>query len=381
MKMNNVLILGAALLLAPLTSTLAQSTWETVDLLAPALGYYVLADSNGNFVSTANDQSSTNRITNVSVSTDHGLTWQSIGQIPEYGVRLAQAPDGTLYGEANAVVNNLPSSRVWQSVDHGATWTMLSNPSLTPSGQFGSVHLAAGNSGTVYLCGRIWPGGSGGWTVRKGVPTSNGYSWSTVDSYSIGNQANGFCLRPATAPGQLDEVFVCGYVGSTWIVRHSLDSGATWTTLDSYNPGVSGQARGAAVGPDGSIYVAGVISTTVNKTTQSGWLVRKSTNHGVSWTNVDYVANASPYYNSTIAADAFGRVLVVGYVGSTWMARGSSDGGATWTTTDLFLPTGYSSSIAYSAACDAFGNFCVTGSMVKPGTSGSVTPIRRLAAP
>jgi hypothetical protein len=35
MNKQNHLLLGAALLLVPLTPTFAQSTWETVDALAP----------------------------------------------------------------------------------------------------------------------------------------------------------------------------------------------------------------------------------------------------------------------------------------------------------------------------------------------------------
>src|SRR5579859_3864423 len=105
MNIKSTFALAVTWLVMPLTPTFAQSTWQTVDALTPALGMYVLADSNGNFISTANDKSTTNRMSDVSVSTDQGLTWQTVGQIPDYLARLAQGPDGTVYAMAQAIVN------------------------------------------------------------------------------------------------------------------------------------------------------------------------------------------------------------------------------------------------------------------------------------
>ena len=48
MKKTSLLLpLGAALLLAPLTSTVAQSTWQTVDDLTPWRGRDIVADAAG----------------------------------------------------------------------------------------------------------------------------------------------------------------------------------------------------------------------------------------------------------------------------------------------------------------------------------------------
>jgi hypothetical protein len=55
MKNNtpHLLALGAALLLAPLTSTFATPSWETVDNLTPWRGRDIVSDANGNFGSVA----------------------------------------------------------------------------------------------------------------------------------------------------------------------------------------------------------------------------------------------------------------------------------------------------------------------------------------
>src|ERR1035438_4111895 len=106
MKTNtpHVLTLGAALLLAPLTTTFAQSTWETVDALTPWRGIAIVADNDGNFISLALDNSTSGTgpvSTAVSLSSDGGATWQTNGSIAGYAVHLSAAPDGALFASGN----------------------------------------------------------------------------------------------------------------------------------------------------------------------------------------------------------------------------------------------------------------------------------------
>ena len=60
-----ILSLGAALCLAPLTSTLAQSNWETTDAALPFAGRDIVADPAGNFIGLNLDYTTTNAITSV----------------------------------------------------------------------------------------------------------------------------------------------------------------------------------------------------------------------------------------------------------------------------------------------------------------------------
>ena len=128
MKTNTprLLALGTALLLAPLTTTLAQSAWETTDVLANYAGRAVATDSSGNFISLALD-GSTNAgpvSTAVSLSTDSGLTWQTVGSIPGFALKLTVAPDDTLYASGNRSATVSGKAFVWFSQDHGATWAV-----------------------------------------------------------------------------------------------------------------------------------------------------------------------------------------------------------------------------------------------------------------
>jgi len=391
---TQLLTLGAVLSFAPLTSTLAQSGWQTVDVLAPWRGRDIVADADGRFISVAIDNGATGSggvvSTAVTVSNDGGTTWETVGSIAGYANDLAVAPGGTaLFAMGNRSDTVSGRAFLWQSLDHGATWTTF-DPGVGASQTFLALDLAVGNSGDIYLCGYFY--GGSGWVVRKGHPTGmGGFTWSTVDSQSL-SQPPSITVRRGVA-GQPDEVLVCG---GGWLVRRSLDGGATWTTVDS----AAGSAYSLTTSPDGSIYVAGRISTTtyvtnqtvikkkvvttVTPTTVYGWQVRRSVNGGVSWANVDYVANAQPVSSSALIADDFGRVFAVGFSISTppttWLVRGSSDGGATWVPTDSFLPAGETRAQAMGVAVDALGNVCVIG---ETGTTASnyAAPIRRLAAP
>jgi hypothetical protein len=381
MRTNYLFNISAAFFVATFTTTFAQSSWETVDNLAKSRGRDIVADSQGNFISLAIDDSTNTSspvTTAVSVSADHGSTWQTVGSIAGYALDLAVAPDGALFATGNRTATVSGRAFLWQSLDHGATWTVC-DPSaglfvtnrtvvgkkvvvtVSPTTML-VADVAAGNSGAVYVCGQ-----ASSWIVRKGLRAMDGsISWTTVDTLTIGGPASVY-VRPGTG-AQADEVLVCG---GGWTVRRSLDGGATWTTLDS----TAGSAFALTTTPDGAICVVGRTATS-----QANWLVRRSVDNGAAWANVDYVANGWPQYS--ITADAFGRVFAVGFnnvTPRTWLVRGSTDGGATWTTTDLFLPSGATSSQADAVAVDGLGNVCVVGELYY-GTTVSA-PIRRLGIP
>jgi hypothetical protein len=393
MKTNLSLAYGALLLLAPLTPTLAQSTWQTVDAVTPWQGRAIVADPAGNFISLAISTNSTTTpvSTIVSRSADSGVTWQTVGLIGGYALKLAAAPDGTLYASGNRSDPVSSKAFIWVSLDHGATWTLATDPSAGLSTALLSMDIQTDSTGAIYVAG--WLIGGNHWIVRKGQPTANGLSWSTADNFlASSGQPEGVCVRRAAAAGQPDQVFVCGNANGLWTVRHSPDAGATWATIDSYTFGSQQWPYSVATGADGSIYVAGRVdqTTVVRKknttttTTVGGWLMRKSANGGASWSNVDYVTNASPAYARSLVVDPLGRIFAVGSQATTaasWLVRASADGGATWTTTDSFLPSGYTGAQAWSAAVDALGNICVVGTVSDGTESDDAAVVRRLAAP
>jgi hypothetical protein len=379
-KTPHILTLGAALLLAPLTSTLAQSTWETTDALMPYSGRAIVADASGDFItlSVPTNSTTTPVSTVVSVSTDTGLAWQTAGTIPGYALKLTAAPDGTLYASGNLTGRGGDKPFVWFSRDHGTNWT-VSDPWAGQTNTLYVTDLAAGNSGAVYACGLY---ATPRWFVRKGVlNAAGGITWTTVDN-NINGDAQSISVRPGAA-SQPDQIFVCGEAPSLsgWAVRRSTDGGATWSTVDA---NTLANAYSVAAGADGSIYAIGKYLKAVKNGYQSGWIVRKSSDNGTTWSTVDSVPNVFPAFGSSLRVDAFGRVFAVGFTlttPETWLVRGSADGGATWTNTDIFLPAGYTSAQAMGAASDALGNVCVIGDVENGTPSANLAPVRRLAAP
>src|SRR5579859_1776440 len=114
-----LLTLGAGLLIAPISSTLAQSTWQSVDAITGWLGRAIVADPAGNFISLAISTNSTSPVsTIVSRSTDAGVTWQSTALIGGYALKLAAAPDGTLYASGNRSATFSGKTFIWVSLDH-----------------------------------------------------------------------------------------------------------------------------------------------------------------------------------------------------------------------------------------------------------------------
>ena len=387
-KTLHLLTLGAALLLAPLTTTIAQSTWETTDALTPYSGRAIVADSSGNFITlslSTNSTSNTGLVsTAVSLSSDTGLTWQTVGTIPGFAGRLTAAPDGTLYacGTRSATVSG--KAFVWFSQNHGATWTVsdpwLGNTNTFPqTNVFLSTDLAAGNSGAVYVCGVV---ATPRWIVRKGVlNAAGGITWTMADN-NINGDAQSISVRPGAA-SQPDQIFVCGEAPSLrgWAVRRSSDGGATWSTV---NANTLASAFSVAAGADGSICAIGRYQKAVNNGYQYGWIVRQSSNNGTTWSTVDSVVNLSPAGATSLMVDVFGRVFALGSTmttPSTWLVRGSVYCGATWTTTDTFLPAGYTWAAALGAASDALGNVCVIGDVENGTPSANLAPVRRLPAP
>src|SRR5205814_428740 len=106
--------------------------------------------------------------------------------------------------------------------------------------------------------------------------------------------------------------------GLTWLVRRSLDDGATWSTVDAPQ---LGNAFAWAISSDsqGGIYVAGRETVTVKSgksvMSYTEWIVRKSGDGGNTWGTVDQFKLSAPNSSVTwgIGRDSTGNVAAVGY--------------------------------------------------------------------
>lgn len=174
------------------------------------------------------------------------------------------------------------------------------------------------------------------WTARQGSYDAATGTWSfrTVDQISSG-VAHGVSIINS---GSVAGIYVVGDLGQgwgqTWVVRKSTDGGKTWTQSDSYRYDSSGIAvsfpRGIVEDLAGNLYVAGygekaTITGYNRKTPQYSyiphWLVRKSSDGGISWSvDDDFQYSPSVFAKAAgIGVDQAGNVYVAG------IARDSSN--------------------------------------------------------
>jgi hypothetical protein len=315
-------------------------------------------------------------------------TWQTVddfqyasGQDSEVD-SLAVAPNGALFACGDATdASGIYHELVMASADGGITW---SGPldDFVPAGDnlwWYAAGIVADRAGNLYVAGNTESSGIGAshWMVRRS--SDGGANWSTVDDYQDGGVFTSAHGITADAAGN---VYVVGYLDGTssWAVRKGT-GGTNFSTIDIVSSSWLEGADSVFVHPTAGVFAPGVgpVATTTDKrghvTITYGWVVRRSTNGGTTWSTVDNfsLAAGNKSVASGIASDALGNIYVVGYgytstgKGATqttsrhWLVRKSTDGGNSWTTVDNYqLASGIDSS-ATAFAADAQGNLFVAG--------------------
>ncbi len=315
----------------------------------------------------------------VLASGDSGSTWSLLDSfappgryvdcfINGLGGGVTSDASGNLY-VSSFTYDSVSSDRLgWyvrRSTDGGATWTtvddMVTAPLWPATDDVGIAADGAGNvyvaATDVYYLNSVW---YHDWTIRKGI---GGTSFSTIDVLPNSFPKDIF-VHPTAG------IFVVGQTqlankGPTilaWLVRRSTDGGATWSNVDTFLLSKSAVAMGIGTDASGNLYVVG--SGTV-ASTGDHWIVRKSTNGGNSWTTVDdyQLAANAPTQARCFVTDAHGNLFVAGLSRGYpyhWIVRKSVGGTGPWTTVDDFQYGG-SYSRPNAIAADAWGNVFVGG--------------------
>src|SRR5262249_23939283 len=135
------------------------------------------------------------------------------------------------------------SSRAWivrRSLNGGNTWQTVNTFQLT-SGWASAAGIAADASGHLYVVGNALGAAVKGnswrhWVVRRSADGGN--SWATIDDFQLDTNNNSYARRFVAAANGTFYVAGSALVGpndgtfrnSHWVVRKSVNGGATWTT-------------------------------------------------------------------------------------------------------------------------------------------------------
>jgi hypothetical protein len=290
-------------------------------------------------------------------SSDGGINWQTDPPFLDYPLgtnggdylsALAVDASGNIYA-AGQTFDPKVELIVLKGVGGGRNWSL----SDRYSGEsrwgtikaFDFVSAAADRDGNVYVAARAYESktycqqcpGIQIWFVRKFTPSSN--SWATVDGF-LGNYGT---WPTAVACDPAGRVFVVGMFAASlgnygWAVRSSLDGGASWRTVDTFQLEAPANMEPTGVKTDakGNVYVVG--NGFMNGLDH--WLVRASTDGGNTWKTIDDPPlEGNGATARSIGVDSAGRLNVRGNFADTSnvghsLLRRSSDGGATWVNVD-----------------------------------------------
>lgn len=215
-------------------------------------------------------------------------------------------------------------------------------PGLAP-GHAGAYAITNDKKGNLYAGGFGSEKQTPNWLIRKSA--DHGQTWVTTDEFTYAPLQRAWAMSLAIDPlgiiyavgGAVDENKI-----PTWIVRKSSDEGASWKTVHTYQyaPGKDAQAWAISIDKKGNIYVAGRGQDDSGWLTH--WLVQKSTDGGQTWELIsDFNFVKGKYAGAqAIHIDQGGTIYVGGYgwEGFTdfddvhWIVRKSSDDGLTWKT-------------------------------------------------
>jgi hypothetical protein len=290
---------------------------------------------------------------------------------------LCVAPSGTLFAAGYGLdASGISHALVMASSDTGQTWSDplddFTYPGISATRYDGGI--VADAAGNLYATGRAYLNHTAAsrWFVRRS--SDNGLTWTTVDDFSLGGARNEPHAIAADAAGN---IYIAGLASTStasygiyeWVVRKGIN-GTAWSTVDDFGPNTSSEAFGVLAHPTAGVFVAGSSIITSGKSTFSAWTVRSSLDGGATWQTVDTFQLANTSLARSVGIDPQGNLYVVGsafmkyksWSYNHWIVRRSANGGAgTWNTADDFQLNSTADSVACGFASDSLGNLFVAG--------------------
>lgn len=325
---------------------------------------------------TIADSAGQNAVMSVQVRAfqDKLLDYAFQGNIGEITVNdLKKNPISGYFYSANSEIS---SSGYWtwvvkKSTDNGTTWNPVDIFSLDGDSISDAKSIAFDASGNIYVAGSASDRqGSYHWMIRKS--TDDGNTWSTILDFQA--EAGYMASAKGIIISGFGKILTVGSAydsssgaGSKWLVLQLNTDGSGLNVLNSYFQSTGYTAIAESITEDSSnnLYVSGSASSAMG----TSWTVRKSSDGGATWTNVDSYRPATGYFftSKKIKVDNLGNIYAVGFGSfglpySSCLVRVSSDGGSTWNVSDQYNPYSGKNCTAFNLEMDSSSNVYVTAS-------------------
>ena len=227
------------------------------------------------------DGTNRNRFDDVWTSADRGVTWRQTAATPRYPAR--EAHSSAVLGTTLYVIMGSASygaaEDIWRSTNLGSTWSQVANNIVGLDPHFSHTSVVLGNR--VYVIGGFEGLGSVD-SVRRSAATVGNTGWSQV---ATGTR---FSARREHSAVVLDgTIYVIGGLPRNDEVWRSADQGVTWRQMAA-GARFSARDEHTSAALSGALYVIGGFEKTTDPADPGTRLndVWKSTNQGVTWTNV-----------------------------------------------------------------------------------------------
>jgi len=258
-----------------------------------------------------------------------------------------------------------------KSIDHGGTWNTVDDFIYAGGSLSGASSIGVDSSGDVFAIG-YGTDSKGKYHYITRRSTDSGTTWATVDDFVY--------VAAGTAPSYgnffgkdaAGDIFSVGHgvdaaAKDHYIVRKSTNHGTSWTTVDDfvYTGGTVSQGIGFGEDPSGYLYSLGTGDD--SKGIYHG-IMRRSGDQGATWTTVDdfVYPNATVTHNSGFGVDSDGNVYVTGFATNStginhYLVRKSINFGIGLSLVDDFMYGGSGSSVGQGFIMDAVGDIYTGG--------------------
>jgi hypothetical protein len=178
------------------------------------------------------------------------------------------------------------------------------------------------------------------------------------------NFANASTWMQAIVTDSRDAVYAVGMVDDFWTVRKSTDQGTSWKQVDRYRCGQCEYSTADMVAISGSTVV--VVGHEKTGWYQRSWIVRMSTDWGETWRTADQYTPPGWQAARGVVITPQGDIYVSGESDDQdgvlcWLTRKSSDHGATWSNVDAFSYVPGNSTLGRKITASTDGKIYVVG--------------------